>query len=234
MQQREAVKLNRDIKTIEQANCCIVGGGPAGVVLAFLLARQGVPVTLLEAHRDFEREFRGDTLHPAVMEMLEEIGLADRLLQLPHTKVNRLNLQTTVGATAIDFSRLKTRYPYITILSQARFLNFMIQEARKFPTFRLVMGAQVNDLIQEDGVVSGVRYHGQDGWHEVRAALTIGADGRFSRLRRLVGFEAIATSSPLDILWFRLSLKENDARIGVGGRITPGRIIALIDRLDYW
>src|SRR5262249_14211825 len=119
-------------------------------------------------------------------------------------------------------------------LSQARFLNFMVQEARKFPTFRLVMGAQVNDLIQEDGVVSGVRYHGQDGWHEVRAALTIGADGRFSRLRRLVGFEAIATSSALDILWFRLSLKENDARIGVGGRIAPGRIIALIDRLDYW
>src|SRR5215831_7807260 len=98
MQQREAIKLTRDIKTIEQANCCIVGGGPAGVLLAFLLARQGVPVTLLEAHTDFEREFRGDTLHPSIMELLEELGLADRLLQMPHTKVSQLTLLTTAGA----------------------------------------------------------------------------------------------------------------------------------------
>src|SRR6266700_1409564 len=130
MQQQEINAHTQEIKSVEQTSCCIVGGGPAGVVLAYLLARQGVPVTLLEAHMDFEREFRGDTIHPAVMEILEELGLADRLLELPHTQVRQLTLRTRFGATAIDLSRLKTKYPYITVISQARFLNFMVEEAR--------------------------------------------------------------------------------------------------------
>lgn len=234
MQHQDDSKLTHDRTSLEQVDCCIVGGGPAGVMLALLLARKGVNVILLEAHTDFEREFRGDTLHPSIMELLEEIGLADRLLQMPHTKVSQLTLLTTAGAIRIDFARLKTKYPYITVFSQARFLDFLVAEARHFPTFRLVMGAQVSELVEENGVVCGVRYHGQEGWHEVRAPLTVAADGRFSRLRRLVGFEPVSTSSPLDILWFRLSLKEEDKRTGIVGRVTAGRIIAVIDRLDYW
>jgi 2-polyprenyl-6-methoxyphenol hydroxylase-like FAD-dependent oxidoreductase len=232
--QEETGRQTHEIKSVEQTNCCIVGGGPAGVVLAFLLARKGIRVTLLEAHMDFEREFRGDTLHPSVLEVLEEVGIVDRLLQLPHTQVRQFSLRTAGGMVSLAFSDLKTKYPYIAVISQARFLDFMVAEARNFPTFHLMMGAQVSELINEDGVVRGVRYHGQHGWHEVRAALTVGADGRFSRLRRLAGFEPVSTASPLDVLWFRLSHKEGDEQVGIGGRISAGRIVALIDRHDYW
>ena len=234
MQRQEKITQSHEMKSVEQTNCCIVGGGPAGVVLAFLLARKRVPVTLLEAHMDFEREFRGNILHPGVMEILDEIGLADRILQMPHTKVSQFTMRTATGTAAINFAPLKTKYPHITVISQARFLDFMVEEARRFPTFRLVMGAQANELVLENGNVCGVRYHGQDGWHEVRAALTVGADGRFSRLRRLAEFEPISTSSPLDVLWLRLSRKESDAGIRVGIRVSAGRWIVLVDHFDYW
>ncbi len=123
MQQQEVMRQTQDVQSVERTTCCIVGGGPAGVVLAFMLARKGVPVTLLEPHMDFEREFRGDTIRPAVLEILEELGLADRLLRLQHTKMSAFTLQTGVGVTSIDFSHLKTKDPYITVISQAHFLD---------------------------------------------------------------------------------------------------------------
>lgn len=220
----------------QQTTCCIVGGGPAGAVLALLLARQGIATMLLELHRDFDREFRGDTLHPSVMEIMERLGLAEKLLELPHTKLRQIQIQMATGlATMADFSRLPTQYPYITVLPQVKFLEFIIAEAKRYPNFELVLGANVQEWVEEDGKVCGVRYRGNGGWHEVRSPLTVGADGRFSRLRQLSGFEALSTSPPMDVLWFRLPRRSQDAEgLGLSGRAQGGHLLVIIDRLDYW
>lgn len=235
--QHEIKTQTHEIKSVTQTTCCIVGGGPAGAVLALMLARKGVEVMLLEAHVDFEREFRGDTLHASVMEIMDELGLADRLLQIRHSEASRFVVNTTGGTfTLADLGRLKgrTKYPYVTVMAQSKFLNFMIDEAKRYANFHLVMGAQVDELLEEEGVVRGVRYRGVDGWHEIDAVLTIGADGRFSRLRRLSGFEPIKTSPPMDVLWFRLSRKDTDQIESLGGRFSGGMITVVIDRFDYW
>src|SRR5436190_9689227 len=160
--------ISDEVRDVQETACCIVGGGPGGMVLALLLARRGVPVTLLEAHHDFDREFRGDTIHPSVLEMLDQIGLADRLHQLPHIKVYGPTVMTASGPlTPVDLRRLKTRFPYIMFMHQPVFLEFLAGEAKKYLQFRLLMGANVQRLVEEGGVVRGVRYRSEDGWHEV-------------------------------------------------------------------
>lgn len=232
--QESSANPAHDIVDVETTDCCVVGGGPAGAVLSLLLARQGISVMLLETHKDFDRDFRGDTIHSSVMEIMEEMGLSDRLLQLPHAKMHRIRVQTPQDTvTLADFSHLKTRYPYIMMLPQVKFLEFITQEAQKYPNFRLVMGANVQELVTENGVVQGVRYRGGGGWHEVRALLTVGADGRHSRLRQLGGFESIETSPPMDVLWFRLPRKSEDPEGGVG-RFAQGHIVAMLNRGDEW
>jgi 2-polyprenyl-6-methoxyphenol hydroxylase-like FAD-dependent oxidoreductase len=228
-----------DVHDVQQTACCVVGGGPGGMMLALLLARRGVPVALLEAHPTFDRDFRGDTIHPGILEMLDEIGLADRLHQLQHVKTYGPVFLTPDGRLIqlFDFRHLlRTRFPYIMWIPQPVFLDFLAQEAVKYPAFRLVMGANVERLVEERGVVRGVRYRAADGWHEIRAPLTVGADGRFSRLRKLGGFRAIQTSSPIELLWFRLPRLPGDPE-GTGvvsPRFGHRQILLMIDRADHW
>jgi 2-polyprenyl-6-methoxyphenol hydroxylase-like FAD-dependent oxidoreductase len=227
-------RQSSQVPGVLRTTCCIVGGGPGGAVLALLLARRGVNVMLLEAHPDFDREFRGDTLHPSVMEMLDDLGLADRLLEMRHTEIHTLTLQTVAGPfTPADFSRLKTEFPYITMMPQTEFLEFITAEAARYPTFRLLMGARVRELVEEDGEVRGVRYESEGETREVRAVLTVGADGRGSRVRRLAGFEPVKTSPPMDVLWFKVERKEGDPEDAMG-RIGSGHIAILLNRFDYW
>jgi len=207
-------------------------------MLALLLARRGVPVTLLEAHPTFDRDFRGDTIHPAILEILDEIGLADRLHQRPHVKMYGPTISTSQGPVMLfDMRRLlRTRFPYIMWMPQPIFLDFLATAGREHASFQLVMGANVQRLLAEDGAVRGVRYRDGNGWHEVRAPLTVAADGRFSRVRKLAGLRAIPTSSPVELLWFRLPRLGGDPE-GTGivsPRFGKKQILVMIDRADHW
>ena len=206
------------------------------MVLALLLARQGVSVTLLEAHRDFDRDFRGDTIHPATLEALDRLGLADRLLQFSHGKLEAMQFSSNGKITTLArFRRLKTRFPYIMILPQVKFLDFLATEARRYPAFRLELGASVQELVQEDGVTRGVRYRGaDDALHEIQAPLTVGADGRFSKVRSLCGAVPVKASPPMDVLWFRLPRHPGDPRDQITFHVGGGLFIFLFDRGDEW
>ncbi|MGD9856441.1 MAG: FAD-dependent oxidoreductase [Planctomycetaceae bacterium] len=217
-----------------ETQCCIVGGGPAGVVLSYLLARRGVSVTLLEAHQDFDREFRGDTLHPSTLELMAQLGLADELLALPHTKARELTFRTPAGTfTPVNFGLLRSPYPFVTLMPQSQFLEFLSGHARQYEGFDIRMGANVRDLLQHEGVTCGVRYDGGNGEHEVRAPLVVACDGRFSRLRKAAGLEPIKTSPPMDVLWFRLSRRPGDLDV-LNARIGGGHLVVILPRVDHF
>ena len=204
-------------------------------MLAFLLARRGVEVTLLEAHGDFDRDFRGDTIHPATLELLDQLGLADRLLELPHSKVQTVSLPGPRGRlTLADLKHLRTRFPYVALMAQSRLLDFMAAEGARFPTFDLRMHANVQELIEEGGVVRGVRYRDPNGVQELRAPLTVAADGRFSKVRHLAGMQPVGTSPPMDVLWFRLPRRPDEPSGGLGAFGSRGRLAILLERGDQW
>jgi 2-polyprenyl-6-methoxyphenol hydroxylase-like FAD-dependent oxidoreductase len=214
--------------------CCIVGGGPAGMMLGLLLARAGSDTVVLEKHADFFRDFRGDTIHPSTLEAIYELGLLDEFLKLPHQKVRLLKAK--VGDTELplaDFSRLPTHAKFLAFMPQWDFLDFVSREAKRYPSFRLEMSAEANGLIWEQDRVAGVTAKTADGLLIVRADLTVGADGRSSLIRREADLIPDEIGAPMDVLWFRLSWKNGDTTHSFG-RIDAGQILALINRGDYW
>jgi 2-polyprenyl-6-methoxyphenol hydroxylase-like FAD-dependent oxidoreductase len=203
-------------------------------MLGLLLARAGVSVVVFEKHGDFLRDFRGDTIHPSVLEILDQLGLAERFLALRHSEVSRVTLTRTVGpGLTFSFERLRTKFKFIAFVPQWDFLDFITAEAKKYQSFTLMMNAEVTDLIIEAGVVRGVRYRTAGGENEMRAPLTVGTDGRASRTRESAHLPIVATSPLMDVLWFRLS-RRPDEQAGIGGRVGVGQLAVLIDRREYW
>ena len=201
-----------------------------------LLARRGVSTVLLEAKNDFDRAFRGDTVHPSTLEMLDDLGLAEPLLARGHGKLRRMTLRSdTTSAVLGDFTRLRTRFPFIAMIPQVEFLDFIVNEARKHDRFALRMGAHVNDLMIEDGIVCGVRYRDRDGNQELRAALTVATDGRASRVRKLAGFIPRTNAAAMDVMWLVLPRRTDDRATDMTGfRTGRGRLVVVLARADQW
>lgn len=209
---------------------CIAGGGPAGMMLGLLLARAGLRVAVFEKHRDFLRDFRGDTIHPSTLDVLGELGLLDEFLRLPHQKVRDLNAQFgTERLRVAEFDGMGLRNPFIAMIPQWDFLDFLARHAGRYAGFRLHMDCAVEDLVIEKGRVVGVRT--KQG--EVRAHLVVGADGRHSTVRAGAGLEVRDLGAPIDVLWFRLSRGPSDPSETMG-RFDRGSILVLLNRGDYW
>jgi 2-polyprenyl-6-methoxyphenol hydroxylase-like FAD-dependent oxidoreductase len=214
--------------------CCIAGGGPAGMMLGFLLARAGVRVVVLEKHADFFRDFRGDTVHPSTLELMVELGLIDKFLKLPHQKVETLTGQ--VGAEHlqfVDFRHLPTHCKFVALMPQWDFLNFLAEQGKRYKTFDLRMQAEAKGLIEENGRIVGLVAETPDGTLAIRADLTVGCDGRHSTVREKAGFKSDDYGAPMDVLWFRLPRKPSDSP-DTFGHIEAGKLMVMFDRGDYW
>ena len=219
---------------VTAVDCCVVGGGPAGMMLGFLLARAGVSVAVLEKHADFLRDFRGDTIHPSTLRLMDELGLLDALLKLPHQKAFHLNGMVGDFALQIaDFTHLSPRWGFVALMPQWDFLDFLSGQARRFKGFHLHMQAAVTGLIRDGGQVAGVMADTPDGPMEIRAALTVGCDGRHSTVRREAGLTVEELGAPMDVLWFLLARAPSDPA-DVMGRFDAGRIFIMINRGEHW
>ncbi|MFZ1189266.1 MAG: FAD-dependent oxidoreductase [Pseudolabrys sp.] len=217
-----------------KTTCCIAGGGPAGMMLGFLLARAGVSVIVIEKHADFLRDFRGDTVHPSTLEMIYELGLLDEFLKLPHSVVKQISLQIGKDRVIVGhFEHLPVHCKFIALMPQWDFLNFIADRGRRYQTFDLRMQTEAIDLIEENGRIDGVRAKSPEGELEIRAELIVGCDSRHSTIRTKAGLKSDDYGAPMDVMWFRLSHRPGDSEETVG-HIESGRMMVMLNRNDYW
>jgi 2-polyprenyl-6-methoxyphenol hydroxylase-like FAD-dependent oxidoreductase len=233
-----ALTINQCMETRMKSDlhtrCCIAGGGPAGMMLGLLLARAGIEVVVLEKHGDFLRDFRGDTVHPSTLDLMQELGLLQTFLQRPHNRAHDLHV-TIAGRdmTIIDFAHVPTRCKFIALMPQWEFLDFLRDHAETYPGFHLMQNAEVTGLLEEDGRVAGVQVSTTDGPLSIRADLVVGADGRHSTVRRAAGLPVQDIGAPIDVLWMRLPTANGDS-VDTGAHIGAGHFLVTIHRGDYW
>ena len=216
------------------ATVCVTGGGPAGVVLGLLLARAGIDTVVIEKHADFFRDFRGDTIHPSTLQVMDELGLLDELLSLPHSEVRELSGR--IGNAFLDlvqFDRVPGRCKFVAFMPQWDFLNFLTAHAQKYSTFRLLMQTEATDLLRSGDRVTGVRVMTPQGEDTITADLVVACDGRHSTLRERAGMTVLDIGAPIDVLWFRISKAPGDPG-QTFGNIVPGGILVTIDRPGYY
>lgn len=217
-----------------RTQCCVVGGGPAGMMLGFLLARAGVKVEILEKHADFLRDFRGDTIHPSTLRFMHQLGLLDAFLELPHEKAERLYGQVGTKTFAVaDFTHLSPPVNFLAVMPQWDFLNFLASQGARYPHFSLRVRTEATDLAMEDGRVVGVKASSPNGPLEIQADLVVGTDGRHSLVREKTGLRVEDLGAPMDVLWFRISRRSNDP-VETMGRFDKGGIFVLINRGEHW
>ncbi|MBR0865288.1 2-polyprenyl-6-methoxyphenol hydroxylase-like FAD-dependent oxidoreductase [Bradyrhizobium diazoefficiens] len=217
-----------------KVRCCIVGGGPAGMMLGYLLGRAGIDVVVLEKHADFFRDFRGDTVHPSTLQVMDELGLIDGFLKLPHQRLQKMD--GLFGGTPVriaDLSRLNTKYPFIAFMPQWDFLNFLREAGKRFASLRVMMNTEAVDLIRRGETIAGVRAKTPEGPIDIEADLTIACDGRHSTVRERAGLEVEEIGAPMDVLWFRAGRKADETE-SVFARVEPGKMMITFDRGDYW
>ena len=217
-----------------KVRCCIVGGGPAGMMLGYLLGRAGIDVVVLEKHADFFRDFRGDTVHPSTLQVMDELGLIDEFLKLPHQQLQKMN--GMFGGTPVriaDLSRLDVKYPFIAFMPQWDFLNFLRESGRRFASLKVMMSAEAVDLIHDGDRIAGVKVKTPDGVVDIEADLTVACDGRHSLVRERAGLPIEEIGAPMDVLWFRAGKRENESE-SLFARVDPGKMMVTFDRGSYW
>jgi 2-polyprenyl-6-methoxyphenol hydroxylase-like FAD-dependent oxidoreductase len=217
-----------------KVRCCIVGGGPAGMMLGYLLGRAGVDVVVLEKHADFFRDFRGDTVHPSTLQVIDELGLIEGFLKLPHQRLQKMDGMFGGESVRIaDLGRLHVKYPFIAFMPQWDFLNFLRESGKQFASLKVMMSTEAIDLIHDGDRIAGVRAKTPDGVIDIEADLTVACDGRHSLVRERAGLEVEEIGAPMDVLWFRAG-KRGDENENLFARVDPGKMMVTFDRGDYW